>query len=137
MNDVLPLLACLPRLQHLILSSNPSGSDPVRSFSHPSLQTIDLSSNGISSWSCIAELAAISTLRNLYLNDNPIAASAPARRFPSVLSLHIASAGVESLQQLVAITGSFPALQELEIRGNRWYDQTVAAREVAPCRAYQ
>lgn len=132
MNDLIPLLSCLPNLQFLSLSSNSFGDVPILPFSHSSLQTLDLSSNQISSWDQIATLGSIESLQTLFLNSNPLGDSTPSCTFPSIRSLHISSIGLSSLEQLLKITKFFPQLRELEMRGNEWYDKEASSREVRP-----
>ena len=130
MNDLIPLLSCLPNLQFLSLSSNSFGDVPILPFSHSSLQTLDLSSNQISSWDQIASLGSIESLQTLFLNSNPLGDSTPSCTFPSIRSLHISSIGLSSFEQLLKITKFFPQLRELEMRGNEWYDKEASSREV-------
>ena len=70
-NDLIPLLSCLPNLQFLSLSSNSFGDVPILPFSHSSLQTLDLSSNQISSWDQIATLGSIESLQTLFFELKP------------------------------------------------------------------
>ena len=130
LNDLIPLLSCLPNLQFLSLSGNSFGDIPIQPFSHSSLQTLDLSSNQISSWSQIANLASLESLQTLFLSSNLLGDSTPSCMFPSIRSLHISSIGLSSLEQLLKITKFFPHLRELEMRGNEWYDKGASSREV-------
>lgn len=129
LNDLLPLLSCLPNLQFLSISSNSFGDVPIEPFSHASLQTLDLSSNQISSWSQIASVASISSLQTIYLNSNPLGGSLPTCVFSSIRSLHISSVGISSLAQLMNVVKFFPSLRELEMSGNECYKE-VGSREV-------
>ena len=130
LNDVIPFLPSLSQLRNLYMSNNSMKDVAIQdSIPSQSLQTLDLSSNGICQWSTLHSLSILSCLSSLYLGDNALA-SPPPFSFPFIRYLDVSHVGVASFSQLKSILSQFPSLDDLEMRGNPWYSEEENAREV-------
>lgn len=129
-NSVIPLIASLPCLRNLYMSNNGMKDEAMQSPNSASLlQTLDLSSNSISQWSVLRNLSSLSSLRSLYVGDNPFKSSL-SFSFPHIHSLDISHICIGSFAEMKEILSHFPSLEELEMRGNPWYDSDGQSREV-------
>ena len=130
-NSVIPLIASLPCLRNLYMSNNGMNNEAILSPNSTSrLQTLDLSSNSISQWSMLQALSSLSSLCSLYVGDNPFESSL-SFSFPYIHSLDISHICINSFVEVKNILVQFPSLEELEMRGNPWYDNDRKSREVS------
>ena len=130
LNDVIPFLPSLPLLRNLYMSNNNISDLAIQdSIPSHSLQTLDLSSNGICQWATLHSLSDMPCLSSLYLGDNALA-SPPTFSFPFIHYLDVSHIGITSFSQLKAILSQFPSLEDVEMRGNPWYSEEENAREV-------
>ncbi len=130
LNDVIPFLPSLPQLHNLYMSNNSMKDLAIHdAIPSKSLQTLDLSSNGICQWSTLHSLSSLSCLSSLYVGDNAFA-SPPPISFPFIHFLDVSHIGIASFAQLQSILSQFPSLDDLEMRGNPWYSEEENAREV-------
>ena len=124
LNDVIPFLPSLPQLHNLYMSNNSMKDLAIHdAIPSKSLQTLDLSSNGICQWSTLHSLSSLSCLSSLYVGDNAFASPPP-------ISFPFSHIGIASFAQLQSILSQFPSLDDLEMRGNPWYSEEENAREV-------
>lgn len=130
LNDVIPFLPSLPQLHNLYMSNNSMKDLAIHdAIPSKSLQTLDLSSNGICQWSTLHSLSSLSCLSSFYVGDNAFA-SPPPISFPFIHFLDVSHIGIASFAQLQSILSQFPSLDDLEMRGNPWYSEEENAREV-------
>ena len=90
----------------------------------PSLRSLDLSFNEIKEWKVLESISQFIELRELCLEGNPIGEEKLSIPFPHITSLNIASSGLSSNPILHSLFSCFPALIDIEIRRNQWYDSS-------------
>ena len=83
-----------------------------------------MSFNEIEEWNVLEAVSQFAELRELCLEGNPLGEENPTFSFPYITSLNIASSGLSSNPILHSLFSSFPALVDVEIRRNQWYDSS-------------
>lgn len=56
------------------------------------------------------------------MEGNQLGGKIPCITFPLISTLNLASTGIRSLSEIHQLISHFPALSDLEVRGNAWYD---------------
>lgn len=102
----------------------------VIAFTHPSLSILDISANEISDWNTIKPISDLKQLNQLYLNENCLTEHELVYDFPFVRSLDMNQMAIADMEQLQRILLHFPSLEELEVRKNPFYEDSVVSREV-------
>ena len=89
-----------------------------------SLRSLDLSFNDINEWNILEAVSQFSELRELCLEGNSLGKERLTISFPYITSLNLASSSLSSNSILHSIFSCFPALVDVEIRRNGWYDSS-------------
>ena len=83
-----------------------------------------MSFNEIKEWNILEAVSQFAELRELCLEGNSLGDANISFSFPHITSLNIASSGLSSNAILHSLFSCFPALVDVEIRRNQWYDST-------------